>query len=119
MPATGRRPGSCQPVSEQSAKPWQRNTRTRVRAPTTTPFLNIMGALVNHRWRQVADPVLLILAIVIAVLRGIQHVWDRAVIAAAAAAVLLWYEQAWLRPGLWSWLNGRGWHWIDETTPQP
>lgn len=73
----------------------------------------------NQRQRQVADTGLMLLAIVVAVVRGFQDLWDSAAIATGAGIGLVWFERQWLRPGLWSWLNGRGWHWVDETTPHP
>ncbi|MCP2323581.1 hypothetical protein HDA40_002088 [Hamadaea flava] len=73
-------------------------------------------SVMNQRQRQVLYTGLLILAVVTTVLRSVQQLWDNAVIAAAIAGGLAWFERRWLRPGLRSWLNGTGWHWIDEPT---
>lgn len=77
------------------------------------------SSMMNQRQRQIFDTGLLILAVVVAVLRAVEHLWDSAAIAAAAGIGLLWFQRRSLRPGLWSWLNGRGWHWIDEPRSQP
>lgn len=70
------------------------------------------------RQRQLLYTLILAAALLTIVLRSLQHRWNSVAIAVVMAGYVPWAQRRYLRLGLWSWLNGKGWHWIDEPTTQ-